>query len=55
MTAAPRAVAGDADDPGCFAFGMNDGSVWMTEDAGESFKQIISGMPQVMSIRVAHS
>ncbi|HEY6200415.1 MAG TPA: hypothetical protein VI231_17560 [Candidatus Binatia bacterium] len=55
MTAAPRAVAGDADDPGCFAFGMNDGSVWITEDAGKSFKQIISGMPQVMSIRVAHS
>jgi len=28
--------------------------VWMTEDAGESFRQILSDMPQVMSIRVAY-
>ena len=54
FTAAPRAVAGDAEDPDRFLFGMNDGSVWMTEDAGESFKRIIAGIPQVMSIRVAY-
>jgi photosystem II stability/assembly factor-like uncharacterized protein len=53
--AAPRAVAGDAEDPNCFLFGMNDGSVLMTEDAGESFALILSGLPQVMSVRVAHS
>ncbi|HTM07991.1 MAG TPA: hypothetical protein VL754_06345 [Verrucomicrobiae bacterium] len=54
FTAAPRAVAGDAEDPNCFVFGMNDGSVWMTENSGESFARIISGLPQVMSIRVAY-
>ncbi|HEX2386433.1 MAG TPA: hypothetical protein VHL99_07710, partial [Candidatus Binatia bacterium] len=55
FTAAPRAVAGDAEDPNCFLFGMNDGSVWMTEDAGESFDRILAGLPRVMSIRVAHN
>jgi len=52
--AAPRAVAGDPEDPKTFLFGMTDGAVWMTEDAGESFRQILAGMPQVMSIRVAY-
>jgi photosystem II stability/assembly factor-like uncharacterized protein len=51
---APRAVAGDPEDPKTFLFGMTDGAVWMTEDAGESFRQILAGMPQVMSIRVAY-
>jgi photosystem II stability/assembly factor-like uncharacterized protein len=52
--AAPRAVAGDPEDPKTFLFGMTDGAVWMTEDAGESFRKILAGMPQVMSIRVAY-
>jgi photosystem II stability/assembly factor-like uncharacterized protein len=52
--AAPRAVAGDPEEPGSFFFGMNDGSVWVTEDSGESFRQAIAGLPQVMSIRVAY-
>lgn len=54
FTAAPRAVAGDAEDVNCFLVGMTDGGVWMTEDGGDSFKRILSGMPQVMSIRVAY-
>jgi hypothetical protein len=33
---------------------MTDGSVWMTEDGGESFRRAVAGMPQVMSIRVAY-
>ncbi len=52
--AAPRAVAGDADDPNAFFVGMTDGTVWLSENGGESFRQILSGMLQVTSIRVAH-
>ena len=52
--AAPRAVAGDPDDPNAFFVGMTDGTVWMTEDGGESFTQIISGLGQVLSLRPAH-
>lgn len=51
---APRAVAGDPEDPNSFLIGMTDGSVWLTEDGGEDFRQIITGLPQVMSIRVAY-
>jgi hypothetical protein len=51
---APRAVVGDPEDPDSFLFGMTDGSVWLTEDCGEHFRQIITGLPQVMSIRVAY-
>jgi hypothetical protein len=52
--AAPRAVAGDAEDPDSFFVGMTDGAIWMTADGGDSFKQIIAGMPQVTSIRVGY-
>ncbi len=38
MAAAPRAVAGDASDPRAVCVGMTDGTVWMTEDGGESFR-----------------
>ena len=51
---APRAVAGDPEDPNSFLFGMTDGSVWMTEDRGEHFRQIVTGLPQVTSICVAY-
>lgn len=52
--AAPRAVAGDPEDPDIFFVGMTDGTVWMSEDGGESFRQILSDLPQVTSIRVAY-
>lgn len=52
--AAPRAVAGDAEDPDTFLFGMTDGGVWLTEDGGDSFCQIVAGIPQVTSLRVAY-
>lgn len=51
---APRAVAGDPEDPDTFFVGMTDGSVWMSENGGESFQQILTGLPHVGSIRVAH-
>ena len=52
--AAPRAVAGDAEDPNGFFVGMTDGTVWLSENGGESFRQILIDLPQVTSIRVAH-
>lgn len=54
FTAAPRATAGDPENPDAFFVGMTDGSVWMSEDGGESFHQIIDGLPQISSIRVAY-
>lgn len=50
----PRGSAGDPEDPDAFFVGMTDGSVWMTEDGGNSFRQILAGLPQVSSIRVTH-
>ncbi len=37
LKAAPRAVAGDPEDPDIVYVGLTDGAVWMTEDGGESF------------------
>jgi photosystem II stability/assembly factor-like uncharacterized protein len=54
ITAAPRATAGDPEDPNAFFVGLMDGSVWMTEDGGESFSQIITGVPPVQSIVAAY-
>jgi len=53
--AAPRATAGDPEEPNAFLVGMNDGSIWLSGDGGESFGQILGGLPSVLSIRVAHS
>jgi len=50
--AAPRATAGDPVDPEAFFAGMTDGSVWLSEDGGESFKEIVTGLPGVQSITV---
>ena len=50
--AAPRAVAGDPEEPNSFFVGMTDGTVWMSEDGGDSFRQILSDLPHVTSIRI---
>jgi hypothetical protein len=31
---------------------MTDGSVWMSDDGGESFSQILGGLPPITSLRV---
>jgi photosystem II stability/assembly factor-like uncharacterized protein len=49
---APRATAGAPDDPDSYFVGMTDGSVWMSDDGGETFRQIITGAPPVQSITV---
>jgi photosystem II stability/assembly factor-like uncharacterized protein len=48
----PRATSGDPEDPDTFFVGLTDGSVWMSEDGGESFRQILSGLPEVSSLKV---
>jgi photosystem II stability/assembly factor-like uncharacterized protein len=53
--AAPRATAGDPEEPNAFFVGMNDGTIWSSADGGESFRQIVGGLPSVSSIRVAHT
>jgi photosystem II stability/assembly factor-like uncharacterized protein len=41
LSAAPRAVAGDPSDADVVCVGMTDGTVWLTEDGGESFRSAI--------------
>jgi photosystem II stability/assembly factor-like uncharacterized protein len=54
IKAAPRATAGDPEEPNAFFVGMTDGAIWLSEDGGESFRQILGGLPPVSSIRVTH-
>jgi photosystem II stability/assembly factor-like uncharacterized protein len=51
--AAPRAVVGDPDQANSFFVGMTDGTVWLTQDDGDSFRQILGGLPEVTSMRIA--
>jgi len=45
MRAGPRACVIDPEDPYTVFFGMSDGSVWMTENGGESFRAVAEGLP----------
>lgn len=53
ITAAPRSTAGDPESPDVFIVGMNDGTVWITEDGGASFHRALSGLPPVTAVSVA--
>jgi photosystem II stability/assembly factor-like uncharacterized protein len=44
MRPAPTCVAGDSGDPDSFYVGTNDGSVWLSEDGGESFEIAVEGI-----------
>jgi photosystem II stability/assembly factor-like uncharacterized protein len=44
MRPAPTCAAGDSADPDSFYVGTNDGSVWLTEDGGESFRIAVEGI-----------
>jgi photosystem II stability/assembly factor-like uncharacterized protein len=44
MRSAPTCAAGDSADPDSFYVGTNDGSVWLTEDGGESFRIAVEGI-----------
>jgi hypothetical protein len=41
---APRSTVIDPEDPDRVIFGMTDGSAWMTEDSGKSFRLIAEGL-----------
>jgi len=54
IDAAARVVSGDPEDADAVYVGFLDGTVWMSEDGGESFRQVISGLPPVRGILVTH-
>jgi photosystem II stability/assembly factor-like uncharacterized protein len=54
LKGAPRATAGDPASADVFAVGLTDGTVWLTESSGESFSQILGGLPAITSLTLAH-
>jgi hypothetical protein len=44
MRPAPTCVAGDPGSPDSFTVGTSDGSVWLSEDGGESFEIAVEGI-----------
>jgi photosystem II stability/assembly factor-like uncharacterized protein len=55
LRAAPRAVAGDAADPDFVSVGLTDGTIWITEDGGESFGPAVRMGSGIASLRVVQS
>jgi hypothetical protein len=53
MPAAPRATIARPGKAGSFLVGMNDGTIWMTADHGESFAQVANGLPPIYGIAVS--
>ena len=49
---APRTVACDPNDPDMFVVGMLDGTIWMTDDGGDAFRQVAADLPSVSSLAV---
>jgi photosystem II stability/assembly factor-like uncharacterized protein len=55
IRAAPRAVAGDPVDADFVSVGMTDGTLWTTEDGGESFTAAVKLSAGIASLRVVQS
>lgn len=53
LPAAPRAVAGDPSDAETVCVGMTDGTVWLTEDGGESFRPALKMPTPSAGLRAA--
>jgi len=49
----PRALTADVESTDTYYAGMIDGAVWQSQDGAESFHQVLSGLPGVLSITVA--
>ena len=49
----PRALAADPTNDQGYVAGLTDGSVWLTEDDGGTFRQALTGLPAVMSLAAA--
>jgi photosystem II stability/assembly factor-like uncharacterized protein len=54
FTGTPRALGADAESQGTYFAGMIDGSVWVSEDRGDSFRPVFHGLPQVTSVAVTY-
>lgn len=54
-TPVPRSLTVDTENPDTLFAGMLDGSVWMSENGGESFRSVLTGLPQATSVRVIHN
>jgi photosystem II stability/assembly factor-like uncharacterized protein len=48
----PRGLAVDPEEPETYYMGMTDGTVWVSEEAGAHFRQILRGLPAVHSVTV---
>jgi photosystem II stability/assembly factor-like uncharacterized protein len=55
MPAAPRATTSRPGQAGSFLVGMNDGTIWMTANHGESFDQIATGLPPVYGLAISRN
>jgi hypothetical protein len=53
LVAIPRAIAIDPTNPGGYLAGMTDGSMWATDDDGQSFRQVLNGLPSIMTLTPA--
>jgi hypothetical protein len=47
------AMCTDDHDPAGVYFGARNGAVWASADEGDSWRQIISDLPDVMVVRAA--
>ena len=54
ITGGARCTAIDPEDPDAVFYGFSDGTIYMTENGGESFRTIVEGIPHVLSITVSH-
>lgn len=52
FTVLRQAMAGDAQEPAGLYFGTNSGSVFVSGDEGESWREIVTDLPTVLSVEV---
>jgi photosystem II stability/assembly factor-like uncharacterized protein len=50
---APRATTGRPEHAGSFLVGMNDGAIWLSDDLGDSFKQVTGGLPHIYGLAIS--
>jgi photosystem II stability/assembly factor-like uncharacterized protein len=48
----PRGLAVDPEEPETYYMGLTDGTVWVSEEGGAHFRQILSALPAVHSVTV---
>jgi hypothetical protein len=48
-----RALAVDPEDADTYYSGMLDGTVWLSNDGGDSFRKVLEDLPGVNSVTAA--